>query len=288
MDKISEFFSTGNNLYYVIAAAVALVIIVAGIVVGVKLSKKKKAAAFDNEAERSAAPTDEADTYSDADAESVYDSAVEGEIDVDKLVVRSESDYSPEVNANIAIRLPVKYESEDVDSVVPAPVKNKERKPGSKPVEVSEEPAEKETSFKEHVHSPEAGRRPGTIQIYRDMGGKYRFRLKTSNGETIGHSQGYTSKEACKNGIKSVVNAARIATKVDSTREDYVPTIGKTTFVIYRDRENKFRFRLTAANTSNILASQGYTTKANCINGTESVRNVAAFHNLSDATKKSS
>lgn len=288
MDKISEFFSTGNNLYYVIAAAVALVIIVAGIVVGVKLSKKKKAAAKEDERDVSVVPEDGATTYSEADDDIVYDSASEGEIDVDKLVVRSETDYSPEVNANIAIRLPVKYESEDVDSVVPAPVKNKERKPVTKPVETAKPPAEKETVFKEHVHSPEAGRRPGTIQIYRDMGGKYRFRLKTSNGETIGHSQGYTSKEACKNGIKSVINAARIATKVDSTREDYMPLIGKTTFVIYRDRENKFRFRLTAANTSNILASQGYTTKANCINGTESVRNVAAFHNLVDATKKNS
>lgn len=282
MDKISEFFSTGNNLYYVIAAAAALVIAAVVIAVAVTVAKKKKKRA---EAE-SEADTRETDSPSAPGSEPAYDSSAEGEIDVDKLVVRSDSDYSPELNANLTIRLPVKYESDEVDSIVPAPVRNKEKKVKKAEPEPKPEPEEKKTSFKEHVHSPEAGRRPGTIQIYTDMGGKYRFRFKTSNGETVGHSQGYTSKEACKNGIKAVINAARVADRVDSTREDYVAAIGKTSFVIYRDRENKFRFRLTAANTSNILASQGYTAKANCINGTESIRNVALFHNLVDDTKK--
>ena len=72
---------------------------------------------------------------------------------------------------------------------------------------------------------------------------------------------------------------------MDTTKSDeYVASIGRTVFEIYRDNERKFRFRLTAANASNILASQGYTSKVNCINGTESVRNIAAFHNLVDDT----
>ncbi len=277
-EKIREFFATGNNLYYVIAGAVALIAVIAVTVIAVSVAKKKKKkAAAAEKPEIAGAPEREPVTY---------DPSHEGEIDVDKLVVRSESDYSPEVNENFTMRLPVRYDSPDVDSVVMTPLKNPEKEPEPASVPEPEAPKEKESSFKDHVYSPEAGKRPGTIQIYTDAGGKYRFRMKTSNGETVGHSQGYTSKSACKNGIKAVINAARIAERADATREDYVSVIGKTVFVIYRDRENKFRFRLTAANASNILASQGYTSKANCINGTESVRHVAAFHNLADDTLK--
>ncbi len=43
-------------------------------------------------------------------------------------------------------------------------------------------------------------------------------------------------------------------------------------FEIYKDSENKFRFRLQASNGQNIIASQGYTRKSNCINGINSVK----------------
>ena len=41
-------------------------------------------------------------------------------------------------------------------------------------------------------------------ELYQDKSGEYRFRLKASNGEIIAASQGYTSKQSCKNGIESV------------------------------------------------------------------------------------
>ncbi len=45
-------------------------------------------------------------------------------------------------------------------------------------------------------------------EIYVDKGGQYRFRLYAPNGSCIVHSQGYTSKASCKNGIASIVKNA--------------------------------------------------------------------------------
>ena len=44
----------------------------------------------------------------------------------------------------------------------------------------------------------------GKFEVYTDKGGKYRFRLKAGNGQTILASQGYASKSGCDNGIESV------------------------------------------------------------------------------------
>ena len=42
------------------------------------------------------------------------------------------------------------------------------------------------------------------FEIFSDKKKEYRFRLKSSNGEIILASEGYKSKDSCKNGIKSV------------------------------------------------------------------------------------
>ena len=43
-------------------------------------------------------------------------------------------------------------------------------------------------------------------------------------------------------------------------------------YVIYQDRAGEYRFRLTARNGQTILQSEGYTGKAGCRNGIQSVR----------------
>ncbi len=48
-------------------------------------------------------------------------------------------------------------------------------------------------------------------EIYVDNGGKYRFRLNASNGNCVCHSQGYTTKGACKNGIESIIRSSKNA-----------------------------------------------------------------------------
>ncbi len=42
------------------------------------------------------------------------------------------------------------------------------------------------------------------FEVYLDKSQAFRFRLKAKNGETIAVSEGYTSKQACLNGIESV------------------------------------------------------------------------------------
>src|SRR3546814_19465178 len=43
-------------------------------------------------------------------------------------------------------------------------------------------------------------------------------------------------------------------------------------FEIYKDKAGEFRFRLNASNGQAILASEGYKTKASCLNGVESAK----------------
>ena len=48
-------------------------------------------------------------------------------------------------------------------------------------------------------------------------------------------------------------------------------------FLVYQSgKKNEFRFRLKADNGQTILSSEGYTTKASCLNGIDSVRKNAA------------
>lgn len=42
------------------------------------------------------------------------------------------------------------------------------------------------------------------FELYTDKAGEYRFRLKARNGEIVGISEGYKSKESAENGIDSV------------------------------------------------------------------------------------
>ncbi len=42
------------------------------------------------------------------------------------------------------------------------------------------------------------------FEIYTDKAGEIRFRLKATNGQIIAVSEGYTTMDACKNGIDSV------------------------------------------------------------------------------------
>jgi len=53
------------------------------------------------------------------------------------------------------------------------------------------------------------------FEMYKDKAGEFRFRLKATNGETIAISEGYTTKQACKNGIESVKKNAPEAEVVE-------------------------------------------------------------------------
>lgn len=57
----------------------------------------------------------------------------------------------------------------------------------------------------------------GKFELYKDAGGKFRFRLKASNGQVVATGEAYESKSAAQDGIASVQRAADGASIVDQT-----------------------------------------------------------------------
>ncbi len=55
----------------------------------------------------------------------------------------------------------------------------------------------------------------GKFEMFTDNAGKYRFRLKASNGQTIAASQGYATKKSALEGIESVRKHAADASVVE-------------------------------------------------------------------------
>jgi hypothetical protein len=95
----------------------------------------------------------------------------------------------------------------------------------------------------------------GKFELYTDKAGEFRFRLKASNGETIGASEGYKGKSGATNGIDSVKKNSQDANRFE-------------TFV---GNDGQHYFKLKAANGEIILQSQGYSSLAAATNGVESV-----------------
>ena len=98
-----------------------------------------------------------------------------------------------------------------------------------------------------------------------------RFNLVAGNGEVIGVSEVYASRSGLRNGIASIRKNAPIAPVEDQTTEEF-EKVKNPKFEMYIDKAGEFRFRLKARNGEIILASEGYSQKAGCKNGIESVR----------------
>ena len=98
-----------------------------------------------------------------------------------------------------------------------------------------------------------------------------RFNLVAGNGEVIGVSEVYASRSGIRNGIASVRKNAPITPVEDQTVEE-VEKDKNPKFEMNTDKAGEYRFRLKARNGEIILASEGYSQKAGCKNGIESVR----------------
>ena len=99
----------------------------------------------------------------------------------------------------------------------------------------------------------------------------FTFRLKARNGEVIATSEVYSSEDSCRKGIQSVINNAPAAAVEDQTVEGY-QVQKHPKFEVYLDKKGESRFRLKAKNGEIIAASEGYASKASCMNGIESIR----------------
>lgn len=109
--------------------------------------------------------------------------------------------------------------------------------------------------------------------VIRPVPSGLKFDLRAANGEVIATSEVYRAMAACRAGIRSVMKHAAAAAVEDQTAEEKKKN---PKFEVYRDRAGAFRFRMRAPNGQQIAASEGYTTKAACLNGIESVKKNAA------------
>lgn len=98
-----------------------------------------------------------------------------------------------------------------------------------------------------------------------------KFDLKATNGQVIATSEVYTTIKACRGGIESVRKNAPIANLENQTEEGF-EVMKHPKFEMYEDKSGEFRFRLKARNGEIIAVSEGYKTKASCLNGIESVQ----------------
>ncbi len=96
---------------------------------------------------------------------------------------------------------------------------------------------------------------PGKFEIFKDRGGKFRFRLKASNGETILASQGYASRSGVRTGIASVQKNCKDAKCFD---------VKKT--------PSGHRFNLKSTNGKVVGTSETYKTPRACAAGVASVK----------------
>ncbi len=124
----------------------------------------------------------------------------------------------------------------------------------------------------------------GKFEIKLTEKGSYRFSLKAGNGEIIAVSQLYASIAACKKGIESVRKNAVDAKVEDQTVEGY-ETVVNPKFEVYEDKAGEIRFRLKARNGEIIATGEGYTKKASCMNGIDSIRRNAPEAALVDLTE---
>ena len=111
--------------------------------------------------------------------------------------------------------------------------------------------------------------------VIREVNTGIKFDLKATNGQVILTSEVYTTKAACLNGIESIKRNAPGANVENQTEEGF-ETMTHPKFEMYEDKGGEFRFRLKATNGQVIGISEGYTAKAGCLNGIESVKKNAA------------
>ena len=117
----------------------------------------------------------------------------------------------------------------------------------------------------------------GQFVCYKTAKGYWNYRLKASNKETIAVSggTGYSSFSACKAGIESVRKNSGVKIE-DQTLQKY-EQLKNPKFEIYKDKADKFRFRLKASNGELICTSEdGYASKDSCKKGIASLAKWAA------------
>ncbi len=107
-------------------------------------------------------------------------------------------------------------------------------------------------------------------QVYKDIKGKFRFRLLAENNKIVAVGQAYEQHASCIKGIESIqMNCG--AEVEDITSEG--TRILNPKYQIFYDENCGYRFHLNAKNGEIIATSEGYETKQGCLNGVNAVKN---------------
>lgn len=195
----------------------------------------------------------------------------------DDLGLKEESKESVEVKEEaVKVDAPVEIVTEELTPPTEAKAEIKPKAPKKKPAAkkeadatVKEEPVEETTEEVPSEDTPTAI--TGRFEINKSKDGKkYFFNLYASNKVGIATSQMYSSAQSALIGVKSVIANAQSAPIEDQSLKNY-ETLPFPKWIIYVDKGGKYRFHLAAANGSNVCHSQGYTSKASCKNGIESI-----------------
>ena len=115
--------------------------------------------------------------------------------------------------------------------------------------------------------------------VIRNVSSGIKFDLKATNGQVIATSEVYESEAACRKGIESVMKNAPVANFEDQTAPEF-EKVTHPKFEMYQDKAGEFRFRLKARNGQIVGTSEGYTAKAGCLNGIESVKKNAVAEEI--------
>lgn len=106
-------------------------------------------------------------------------------------------------------------------------------------------------------------------QVYKDIAGKYRFRLMAENNKIVAVSQAYLQHAGCLNGVKSVQNNCNVEIEDLTVEEKRLPN---PKYQVFFDISCGYRFHLNAGNGEIIATSEGYETKNACMNGIKAVQ----------------
>ena len=107
--------------------------------------------------------------------------------------------------------------------------------------------------------------------VIRKTASGMKFDLLATNGHVILSSEVYSTRASVLKGINSIRSSAPAAGVENQTQEGY-ETLRHPKFEMYQDKAGEFRFRLKARNGQIVGISEGYTAKAGCLNGIESVK----------------
>jgi uncharacterized protein YegP (UPF0339 family) len=125
-----------------------------------------------------------------------------------------------------------------------------------------------------------------TIEVYKDKGGDFRFRLKDDDGALLAMSaKGYTKAE-CHKLIEAIRRDVARARFEDAEKGEKVAAGKGAIFEMYKDKSGDYRFRLKDDDGALLaVAIKGYRTKAGCQTVIDAIKRGAAKAKLVEEGK---